>query len=164
MIVCAIDVGLQVCGYVICATKNTRIKLIKEGEIKTRKTQNFAQKLNYIFNELSQEIDKHRPQAVILEKLYSHYRHPTTLGVLAQVRGVVVLLTQRRGLALYEYAPTRARKSFLGRGSASSEQVRKMAQNFTGETFKSNHTADAFSLVVAFSHEEKVKNLDMVIQ
>ncbi|MCK9615676.1 MAG: crossover junction endodeoxyribonuclease RuvC [Candidatus Omnitrophica bacterium] len=164
MVVCAVDVGLQVSGYVICETKNTQVKLIKEGEIKTSKKQNFSQKLKLIYEALEKEIKKYKPEVLALEKLYSHYKHPLTLGILAQVRGVVVVLAERMGLTLFEYSPTRARKAFLGKGSADSFRVKRMAENMTGKSFISNHTADAFSLVVAFSHEEKVRNLDMIIQ
>lgn len=164
MVVCAIDLGLKVCGYVICEIRNTDVKLIKEGEIKTSPKQNLAQKLNYIYEELRTEIKTYSPKTLIIEKLYSHYKHPTTLGILAQVRGVIVLLTERCKIELAEYSPTRARKAFLGKGSADSSRVKKMAENTTGSTLKSNHTADAFSLAVAFSHDEKIKNLIMVAQ
>lgn len=156
MIVCAVDVGLQVNGYVICHTKNTDIKLIKEGEIVTSKKQTFPEKLAFIYEELDKQIKEYKPQVLALEKLYSHHKHPLTLGILAQVRGVVVLLGKQSGLKLFEYSPTRARKAFLGKGSADSMRVKKMAENMTGRNFISNHTADAFSLVVAYSHEEKV--------
>lgn len=159
MIVCAVDVGLQVSGYVICETKNTEVKLIKEGEIKTTKKQTFAQKLAFIYEKLEKEIKEYKPQVLALEKLYSHYKHPLTLGVLAQVRGVVVVLAEQKGIKLFEYSPTRARKAFLGKGSADSSRVKRMAENITGKSFISDHTADAFSLAVAFSHEEKVRSL-----
>ncbi|MFA5271594.1 MAG: crossover junction endodeoxyribonuclease RuvC [Candidatus Omnitrophota bacterium] len=164
MIICGIDVGLLVCGYCICEVQNARVHLIKEGEVKTAKKQDFPEKLEFIYEELRKEIEIYKPKAIILEKLYSHHRHPTTLGVLAQVRGVVVLLSKKSQTDLFEYAPTRARKAFLGQGNANSLQVKKMAENFTGGEFKSNHTADAFSLVIAFAHEEKVRNLNMVVQ
>ena len=164
MIVCGIDVGLLVCGYCICEVQNAKVHLMKEGEIKTTKKQEFPEKLEFIYEELHKEIENYRPSAIILEKLYSHHRHPTTLGILAQVRGVVVLLSRKSHTDLFEYAPTRARKAFLGKGSANSLQVKKMAENFIGADMKSLHTADAFSLVIAFAHEEKVRNLKMVVQ
>ena len=164
MVVCSIDVGLLVCGYCVCEVQNARVHLIKEGEIKTTKKQDFPEKIEFIYEELNKEIERYKPKAIILEKLYSHHRHPTTLGILAQVRGVVVLLSKKSQTNLFEYAPTRARKAFLGKGSANSFQVKKMAENFIGRELKSNHTADAFSLVIAFAHEEKVRNLKMVVQ
>lgn len=154
--VLSIDIGLRVCGYVLCEVKNLEIKLVKEGQIKPNPKASFPKKLNYIFEELEKEVISYSPKAIIVEKLYSHYRHPTTLGVLAQVRGVIALLAYQRGVSFFEYSPTRARKSFLGRGNSTSDQTKKMAENVTGREFKSLHTADAFSLVAAFSHAQKV--------
>lgn len=164
MVVLGIDVGLKVCGCVACEVKGLEVQILKEDEVKTSASQTFAQKLDFIFESLRAYIEHYRPQAIILEKLYSHYRHPVTLGILAQVRGVIVLLSQRLGVELFEYSPTRARKSFLGKGSAKSFQVKKMAENICQREFKSDHTADAFSLVIAFSHMQKVKNLEIAAQ
>ena len=159
MKVLGVDVGLRTCGYVIASVKNLEVSLVKEGQIKPDSRHALSQKLNQIFEELKKEIKEYRPEAIVVEKLYSHHRHPTTLGILAQVRGVVVLLAHQQGITLFEYSPTRARKSFLGRGNVNSQQVKKMAENVTGKKFKSLHTADAFSLIVAFSHAQKLNRL-----
>jgi len=159
MKVLGVDVGLRTCGYVITVVKNLEVNLIKEGQIKPDPRLELPKKLSQIFQELKKEIREYKPETIVIEKLYSHYRHPTTLGILAQVRGVVVLLSDQEKIALFEYSPTRARKSFLGRGHANSEQVKKMAENVTGRKFNSLHTADAFSLVVAFSHSQKLNRL-----
>jgi len=159
MKVLAVDVGLRIFGYVLCEVKNLEIEIIKESAIKPRAQQALGEKLEYIFNELEMTLAEYKPQAIIAEKLYSHHRHPTTLGILAQVRGIVVLLAQQRGISFFEYSSTRARKSFLGRGSVRSDQVKRMAENVTGKKFHSQHAADAFSLVVAFTHTQKLKNI-----
>ena len=159
MRVLAVDVGIRNCGYVIASVKNLNITLIKEDQIKPNPKQPLTEKLNQIFEELEREIDNYGPEAIVVEKLYSHYRHPTTLGVLAQVKGVITLLAHQKKLGFFEYSPTRTRKSFLGRGHANSDQVKRMAENVTGREFKSVHTADAYSLIVAFSHSQKLKRL-----
>ncbi len=159
MVVLGVDVGIRNCGYVLCNVRNLQVELVKEGQIRPDPLQPLPQKLNHIFEELEQQIIDYKPQALVVEKLYSHYRHPVTLGVLAQVRGVVALLAYQKGIGFFEFSPTRARKSFLGRGNVNSEQVKKMAENVTGKKFKSLHTADAFSLVVAFSHAQKMKKI-----
>ncbi len=159
MKVLGIDVGLRTCGYVIAAVEKLDVSLLEEGQIKPNSRHSLPQKLSHIFDGLKNAIKEHKPEAIVVEKLYSHHRHPTTLGILAQVRGVVVLLAYQQGITLFEYSPTRARKSFLGRGNSNSQQVKKMAENITGRKFKSLHTADAFSLVVAFSHAQKLNRL-----
>lgn len=159
MRVLGVDVGLRNCGYVLCEVKGLDIRVINEGEVQPDPVRPLAEKLHNIFDTLRQEIQGYAPTALIVEKLYSHYRHPTTLGVLAQVRGVIALLAYQEGLEFYEYAPTRARKAFLGKGRGNSQQVKKMAENVTGRHFYSLHTADAYSLVVAFAHTQKFQQL-----
>jgi crossover junction endodeoxyribonuclease RuvC len=159
MIVLGVDVGIRACGYVVCEVRNLDVKLLNEGQIQPDASRQLPEKLNHIYSRLEAEIVRFKPKAAVVEKLYSHHKHPTTLGVLAQVRGVVALLAHKKNLQFFEYSPTRARKSFLGRGRGNSEQVKKMAENVTNRKFMSLHTADAYSLVVAFSHTQKVKNL-----
>ncbi len=158
MPVLAIDLGLRTCGYVICEITGREVNLIKEGQIKPNSKQELPQKLNLIFTKLQEEALAHNPKAIIVEKLYSHSRHPTTLGVLAQVKGVIALLAYQSKIDYFEYQPTRARKAMLGKGNVNSKQIKKMAENITGHEFKSVHTADAFSLVFAFSHTENFKD------
>ena len=160
MIVLGIDVGLRVSGYVVCKMNETQVNLIKEGEVKTKFSKNLPKRLLLIYEEFSKVINDYKPQAVILEKLYSHYRHPTTVALLSQVRGVILLLIEKHGLNFFDYSSTKARKSFLGKGNAESFQVKKMAENILGRKLFSQHTADAYSLVVAFSHTQKLKRLE----
>ncbi len=157
--VLGVDVGLQVTGYVVCNLEKLKIHIIEEGQIVSRKNKSLPAKLLFIYKKLNEVISRLHPEAIVVEKLYSHYRHPTTMATLAQVRGVTLLAAQMAGLKFFEYAPTKARKSFLGKGNVSSEQVKKMADNFYGRKMLSQHTADALSLIVAFSHERKIEDL-----
>ena len=109
MLVLGVDVGLRVCGYVICQVKGLEINLVREGQIKPDPKRSLPEKLGCIFEQLLAEVRKHKPKAIVVEKLYSHYRHPTTLGVLAQVRGTVALLADQESLVFFEYSPTRVR-------------------------------------------------------
>ncbi len=157
MVVLGVDVGLRISGYAVCEVKNLDVSLIKEGEVKTKPSMSLPKKLFFIHKKFIDVINEYKPGVLVLEKLYSHYRHPTTVSLLAQVRGVTLLLAEEYDLEFYEYSPTKARKSFLGRGSADSSRVKKMLEGMLGKPVLSQHTADAFSLVVAFSHTLKIK-------
>lgn len=156
MVVMAIDVGIRRCGYVVCKIKkDSQIELLREEEIKTSAKESVGGRLNFIFEKLVGVVERYRPEILVVEKLYSHYKHPITLGLLSQVKGVVTLVGEKYHLKLYEFSPTRVRKAFVGEGRAKSFQVKKMAENMVGRKFLSLHTADAFSLVVAFLHRLK---------
>jgi Holliday junction resolvasome RuvABC endonuclease subunit len=163
MFVLAVDVGIRACGYVVCEINGSNVLLVNEGQIKPNPKLSMASKLGMIFDILKKEFEKSPLKKVLVETLYSNYRHPSTLGILAQVKGVVELLAYQYGIECIECSTTRARKAFLGRGSADSLRVKKMAENMTGKSFASEHTADAFSLAVAFSHQVKVDDLRMKV-
>jgi len=159
MKILCIDAGLRITGYVICEIVDFKIILIKEEEIKVYKKNTMQEKLNYIFETLEKEIKRFQPTALVIEKLYSHYKHPTTLGLLSQIIGIINLLAYKFSLKIFEYPPTHAKKAILGKGNVRSFQVKKMAENITNKTFKSTHTADAFSLAIAFSNMQKIERL-----
>ena len=104
------------------------IDILLQGEVKPSPKNALPNKLDQIYQEIKDMAKKYKACAIVAEVLYSHHKHPTTLGILAQVRGVVALLSQHLNLEFFEYSPTKARKSFLGRGNVNSEQVKKMAE------------------------------------
>jgi len=159
MLVVGVDVGLKATGFVVCKVTKDRIVLLKQDEIITSTKDSLPKRLNFIFKKLAEVIKKYQPQIMVVEKLYSHYRHPTTLGILAQVRGVIILLSSFYKLTLYEYSPTEVKKAIVGRGNASAIQVKRMIENvFLKKKIKSNHVAGAFSLVVTFFHHDDREN------
>lgn len=159
MIILAIDAGIQTCGYAVVGIRGNDVHLIKQGETKPRQKDTMPQKLNAIIESLDVEVAEYKPQAIVVETLYSHHRHPVTLGILAQVKGAIAVFSHRWGIDYFEFSTTRARKSFLGKGNVDSQRVKKMAENMTGTTFDSVHTADAYSLAAAFAHEWRFNRL-----
>lgn len=150
MIVLAIDVGLRATGYVVCELER-EVKFHKEGQVIT-KGKNLPLRLYTIQQEIEKVICNYSPKVMVLEKLYSHYRHPTTVKTLSEVKGCLLVLCARYNLEYYEFLPTKARKALLGRGSVDSQRVKKVAESILGRQLLSLHTADAFSLVIAYFH------------
>lgn len=105
-----------------------RIKLVEAGIIKTTLSAGIKNRLNKIHRGLLGLIREHKPQAMVLEKLFTHYRHPTTACLLGHVRGVICLLSAQENLEFFEYSPTRIRKSLLGQGNASKLQTKRMVE------------------------------------
>ena len=74
-----IDPGLAITGYgLIEAQSSSKIKLIEAGVIRTSKTNAISLRLKKIYNNLEDLIKEFKPEILVLEKLYSHYKHPTT--------------------------------------------------------------------------------------
>ncbi|MBI3021158.1 MAG: crossover junction endodeoxyribonuclease RuvC [Candidatus Omnitrophica bacterium] len=126
MIILGIDPGLNVTGYGIMEALPDHLRLITAGDIRPPRTEPMAQRLGVIHRTLSQLIVRYHPDTVVLEKIFTHYRHVTTATLMAHARGVACLVTQEHGLPLAEYPPTQVKKSLTGNGSASKEQVARM--------------------------------------
>ena len=68
-------------------------------------------------------LERLRPDAVAIERLYAHYAHPTTAIVMGHARGVMLLCVRRLGLELIELGATEVKKSLTGHGHASKHQM-----------------------------------------
>jgi len=135
--VLGIDPGLRITGYaVISAEAGTSrangIKLLEAGVIRTSARAGIAKRLKKVYDSLSELVDELRPDVLVLEKLYSHYNHPTTAILMGHARGAVCLLSGVKGVPLISIASTHVKKAVTGRGHAPKGQVQRMVQNYMG--------------------------------
>lgn len=157
MIILGVDPGLVTTGVVVAEKTGSSftIKCIKE--VKTKSSNLLGRRLKYIFSSVKDIVDSYKPGVLVLEKVYSHYRHPTTVGVLGQVRGIILLLAAQKGMKIVEYPATQVKKAITSYGTASKEQMKRMVSYLAGlkKPLKSQHLADALALVLAFLHTQK---------
>ena len=69
----------------------------------------------------------HTPDTVAIEELYFTNNAKTALRV-AEVRGMLIYLTESSGIHLVEYNPLAIKIALTGYGRASKEQVTKMVE------------------------------------
>lgn len=126
MRVLGVDPGLNVTGYGIIDDRTFTV--VEAGIIKTRARRPIQERLDEIFASVSAVIEEHRPGVLVLEKIYSHYQHPTTSILMAHARGAVCLACGIHNVKLVNYPSTRIKKSVTGNGRASKTQVQRMVQ------------------------------------
>ncbi|KAA0213395.1 MAG: crossover junction endodeoxyribonuclease RuvC [Leptolyngbya sp. PLA3] len=131
MRILGIDPGLRITGYGCAAGRVGALRLVEGGVIRlvegaTRRP--VAERLAELDQDLSALLDRLEPEAVAVEGLFAHYKHPATAVVMAHARGVVLLAVQRRGLPLVELKPAEVKKSLTGSGRASKEQMQRAVQ------------------------------------
>jgi crossover junction endodeoxyribonuclease RuvC len=127
MRILGIDPGLGTTGYGLIEEKN--FKLIEAGIIRTQTNTPIQGRLKKIFDELSYIISEYRPGVLVLEKIYSHYRHPATAILMGHARAVACLACGIHGVRLINYPSTKIKKTITGNGHASKQQVQRMVQN-----------------------------------
>ena len=106
--------------------------LIEGGVIRLDAKTTISARLLELEADLAETIARLKPDAVAVEKLYAHYKHPTTAIVMGHARGVVLLAIQRAGLRLIELGATEVKKSLTGNGHASKDQMQRGVQQQLG--------------------------------
>ncbi len=74
------------------------------------------------------------PDLVVVEKIFSHYRHVRTSILMGHARGVVLLAAQRRGIETDELAATEVKKAIAGNGHATKQQMQLSVMSQCGLT------------------------------
>jgi crossover junction endodeoxyribonuclease RuvC len=116
-------------------------RLIECGVIRTSPRASLASRLNDIFEGVTELIERHHPDALAVEDVF-YARNVRTTVVLGHARGVVLLAGARAGVTVHEYAPALIKKTVVGRGGATKEQVQFMVARLL-RLRSAPHPADA---------------------
>ncbi len=157
MVILGVDPGLRATGIVFVEKKASSVDVRHTEEILTDKRHTLAERLNKIFSTLECLISEFKPEVLVLEKIYSHYRHPNTVAVLGHVRGIIVLMAAQKNIKIVEYAATRVKKAVTSYGTASKRQTLQMVSYLfrLKKPVSSEHIADALALVAAYMHTQR---------
>ena len=126
MLVLGIDPGTANTGYgVVRGGGGTPPVLVECGVIRTRARDALPARLREIHEGVLELIDRHAPDALSVEGVF-YSRNVRTTVVLGHARGVILLAAEQRGIVVNEFAPAEIKKSVVGTGAASKEQVQFM--------------------------------------
>jgi crossover junction endodeoxyribonuclease RuvC len=120
-----IDPGLSITGYgcVDLSAKSHESKLVEAGVFRLKSKATMAFRLNQLHNDLIELLDELKPDLMVVEKLFSHYKQVRTAILMGHARGVILLAGESRGVAIQELAVTEIKKAITGNGHASKQQV-----------------------------------------
>ena len=153
MRILGIDPGTGILGFgVIEIDSKNKANLVDAGVIRTPVKQPDAERLLTIYDELKEIISDLKPGVIVVEKLF-FAQNVTTAMTVAQARGVVLLLGQQHGLALYEYTPLQIKQALTGYGRADKNQMQEMVRVILGlkEKPKPDDCADALAAAICHS-------------
>jgi len=127
--VLGIDPGTSVTGYgVVRRAANGRSQLpslVECGVIRTRTRDPLATRLHEIYMGVTELIARHQPDVLAVEDVF-YRRNVRTAVVLGHTRGVILLAGASAGIRVHEFAPASIKKSVVGVGGASKQQVQFM--------------------------------------
>jgi crossover junction endodeoxyribonuclease RuvC len=157
MRILGIDPGLRNTGYGIINTEKSSFKLIEAGMLKTSSSDKIEERLTNVHKALKDIIKEHKPEVLILEKLYSHYKHPTTAILMGHARGVICLAAGEYSIPVISYPAKRIKQAITGNGNASKMQIQRVISRLLGlrNPLKYTDVADAIALALGYVYMER---------
>ena len=127
MIILGIDPGTAVTGYGVLNCEGNTPQSIDFGCIRPPSKMHLHQRYLVINESIEHLIEKYQPDAFSIETQYVH-KNPQGAIKLGMARGVSILAATKKNIPVFEYTPTKAKKSLVGTGRASKEQVQYMVK------------------------------------
>lgn len=127
MRILGIDPGTGILGFGIIDVEANDLTLVDAGVIKTPVHQADSDRLETIFNELTEIISESKPTVMAVEKLFFAQNVTTAMSV-SQARGVVLLLGKQHKMELHEYTPQQIKQALTGYGKAEKAQIQEMVR------------------------------------
>ena len=154
MKILGVDPGLKATGYGFIEYRNERPCLLEAGVIEPKPKDPFPQRVETLYRNLRELMEFHRPQVLVLEKLYAHYKHPTTACIMGHARGVICLLCAQLKVRFEECSVKRIRQAVVGNGNASKEQTLSMVGHILHIDGKklTLDASDALALALGYVH------------
>ena len=143
-----VDPGLVGTGWALLMPRSSGPVVVDTGVIETSAEWPLSERVHVIYDGIHGLLEKHAPELMVLEDLYTEYRFPRTALLMAHARGVVCLAARQRGVALLALAPALVKRVVAGHGAASKEQVQQSVRRLLGlaEVPRPSHVADALAL------------------
>lgn len=159
MIILGIDPGFAIVGYGIISYDGNRFKALEYGAITTDSKEDMFLRFKKIHDELSEIIDRTKPDAMAIEELFFNSNQKTAINV-AQARGVLLLSALNKNIPIFEYTPLQVKQATVGYGRAEKVQVQQMVKMLLGleKIPKPDDTADALAIAVCHAHSNKMNN------
>jgi len=153
MLVLGIDPGYAIVGWGVVDYTSARLTPVAFGAVTTQAGEYFPERLLKIGTSIGEILDRFRPQAVSVEKLYFAANTTTAIDV-AQARGVIITEAARRNIDIFEYTPLQVKQAVVGYGRAEKKQVMEMTRQLLKlkAVPKPDDTADALAIAICHAH------------
>ena len=153
MRVLGIDPGSETLGWGVVEGPGNRYSLVEFGTVRSDRREAFSRRLAGIFAEVDAIVERLKPDAIAIEEAFYSVNVNVAMK-LGQVRGIMLLLAEQRGLSIGEYSPRLVKKTVVGYGNAEKHQVAEMVRILLGlaDAPKPHDAADALAIAICHFH------------
>lgn len=149
MRIIGIDPGTGILGFGVIDAHNGNTKMVDAGVITTPAHTPLPDRLEEIYNSLTEIIADTKPEVMAIEKLFFAQNVTTAMSV-SHARGVAMLTGKQANLSIEEYTPLQIKQTITGYGKAGKKQVQEMVRIQLGltEVPKPDDCADALAAAI----------------
>jgi crossover junction endodeoxyribonuclease RuvC len=151
MTILGVDPGTNLTGFGIIEQTGSSFSLIKNGLIKLSPYHSLSDKLAIIYGELVNIIKLYKPDEFALETAF-YGKNVQSAMKIGYARGAAILAAAHCKIPLSEYSPREIKKSVVGKGAASKEQVSYMIKTLLAIRKAKMKFDESDALAVALCH------------
>lgn len=146
-----IDPGLHITGWGVIDYDGYHLKYVAHGTIVTFASDDISQRLNVVYQELSDVIEQYSPDEVSIEQVFVNM-NPSSSLKLGMARGAAICCVGVMSIPIKEYTPNAVKKAVVGSGHASKDQISMMVQRLLSCGNVKADSADALAIAICHAH------------
>ncbi|MCX5616317.1 crossover junction endodeoxyribonuclease RuvC [Bombella sp. TMW 2.2559] len=147
-----IDPGLRFMGWGIVDVEGNRLRHVADGVLATQSGDDVPRRLCDLHEGLMKLIRHYGPTEAAVEETYVNRNGSSTLK-LGYARGVALLVPALAGLSVHEYGAMAVKRSVVGTGAATKEQVTMMVRRLLpGAEVRRADASDALAIAICHAH------------
>ncbi|HCL56492.1 MAG TPA: crossover junction endodeoxyribonuclease RuvC [Spirochaetia bacterium] len=149
MVILGIDPGTTRIGYGLIKKEGNQYKSLSYGLINAEKISDSFERLEFIYQETLNLIQKTQPDLYSIEQLF-FFKNSKTIISVSQARGVLLLAAKHSKIPIFECTPLQVKQGVTGYGKADKTQIAKMVQMLLKlpEIPKPDDITDALSIAI----------------
>ena len=156
MIILGIDPGTRITGYGVVKCINNNFIRVDGGSINLPVNEPIPQQLEIIYSEISKIIKKYKPDEFAIETAF-YGKNVQSAMKIGYARGVSILCALHNNVPASEYSPREVKKSVVGKGAASKEQVSFMIKTLLNIKSEKIKVDESDALAIALCHAFRMK-------
>lgn len=160
MRIIGIDPGTGILGFGVIDAKKGKTTLVTAGVITTPAHTPLPDRLEEIYNGLTEIIQETKPDIMAVEQLFFAQNVTTAMSV-SHARGVAMLTGKQAKLPIEEYTPMQIKQTMTGYGKATKKQMQEMVRMQLGlsEVPKPDDCADALAAAIMCAFMTRVSSV-----
>ena len=156
-----IDPGVSRCGFGVVGRSGAAYTAVAAGVLTTPPADPLPDRLASLAAELAALIAEHRPDVVVVERVFFQTNAKTAMSV-GQASGLALAAAAAAGCQVVQYTPNEVKQAVTGYGAATKEQVQRMVQSLLSLPAIPRPPDAADALALALCHLAAAPRLERI--